>query len=57
MREIADTITNWGGEYLDPDAVLDCGWDTISRDDLVKLSTQLTYLLDVVDGTEGAEIY
>lgn len=56
VQEIASTITDHDGEYLDPDAVLDCGWDKISRNDLVELATQLGYLLDAVDGVEGIEI-
>lgn len=57
VQEIANTITDYDGEYLNPDAALKCGWDKIHRDDLVKVVAQLTYLLEVVDGTEGAEIW
>lgn len=56
IHEIVGTITDYNGEYLDPDAVLDCGWDKISRNDLAELARQLGYILEVIDGTEGVEI-
>lgn len=56
IHEIAGTITDYNGEYLDPDAVLGRGWDKISRNDLAELTIRLRYILNVIDGTEGVEI-
>ena len=57
VQEIVDTMLDYNGEYLNPDAALKCGWDKIHREELAKMVSQLTYLLDVVDGTEGTEIW
>ena len=57
VNGIADTITEYKGEYLDPDHTLNCGWDSISRNSLVEVAAQLGYILEVVDGTEDCEIF
>lgn len=57
VNGIADTITEYKGEYLDPDNSLNCGWDSIGRDNLIEVATRLRYILEVIDGTEDCEIF